>query len=127
MESSLYFYEKLPKRLSSSDELKLFNEMHNGSKEARDKLIVHNMRFVIYIVMRYFENNNYDKKDLVSIGEIGLEHAVDTFDASKNIKFSSYSTKCIYNELAGFLRNDRKKPIIDSLDRSINKKIMLVA
>lgn len=87
-----------PKQLSPKEEAECIKEMANGNEEARDKLIIHNLRLVAYIV-----NKNYpdakDPDDLVSIGTIGLIRAVETFDFRKGNQFSTYASKCIDNQI----------------------------
>lgn len=87
-----------PKQLSAKEEAECIKEMANGSEQAREKLIIHNLRLVAYIV-----NKNYpdakDPDDLVSIGTIGLIRAVETFDLGKGNQFSTYASKCIDNQI----------------------------
>lgn len=87
-----------PKQLSAKEEAECIKEMANGNEEAREKLIIHNLRLVAYIV-----NKNYpdakDPDDLVSIGTIGLIRAVETFDFRKGNQFSTYASKCIDNQI----------------------------
>ena len=87
-----------PKQLSAKEEAECIKEMADGSEEAREKLIIHNLRLVAYIV-----NKNYpdakDPDDLVSIGTIGLIRAVETFDFRKGNQFSTYASKCIDNQI----------------------------
>lgn len=87
-----------PKQLSQKEEAECIKEISNGDLSARDKLIVHNLRLVAYIV-----NKNYpdarDPDDLVSIGTIGLIRAVETFDFHKGNQFSTYASKCIDNQI----------------------------
>ena len=87
-----------PKQLSSKEEAECIRALADGSEEAREKLIVHNLRLVAYIV-----NKNYpdakDPDDLVSIGTIGLIRAVETFDFRKGNQFSTYASKCIDNQI----------------------------
>ncbi|RKJ41204.1 sigma-70 family RNA polymerase sigma factor [Acutalibacter sp. 1XD8-33] len=85
-----------PKALSSAQEKRCLMEMSQGSAAARQDLIEHNLRLVAHIVKKYYVSGN-DQEDLISIGTIGLIKAVDTFDASKGIRLSSYASKCIEN------------------------------
>ena len=107
---------KLPKTLDKEESHALLKKMCQGDEVARDTLIKHNIRLVLYEVTNKFRKVNYDKKDLVSIGNVGLMKAINTFDISKNIEFSSYAIKCIDNEILMFLRQVRKEQKIDSLD-----------
>ena len=83
-----------PKALSKAEEKQCLAEMAQGSSTARRRLIEHNLRLVAHIVKKYYANQN-DQEDLISIGTIGLIKAVDTFDAEKGIKLSSYASRCI--------------------------------
>lgn len=110
---------KLPQPLSKEEVYKLIQEANEGSKEARDKLVTHNIRLVLYEVTNKFQNVDYDKKDLVSIGNIGLLKAINTYDLSKGFEFATYAMRCIDNEILMFLRKLKKDQSIDSLDRVI--------
>lgn len=96
----LHFDRKnmFPKQLSAKEEAECIQQIAQGDAAARDRLIVHNMRLVAYIV-----NKNYpdakDADDLVSIGTIGLIRAVETFDYQKGNQFSTYASKCIDNAI----------------------------
>ncbi len=85
-----------PKALSAAEEKKCLEEMAQGSEAARRTLIEHNLRLVAHIIKKYYANQN-DQEDLISIGTIGLIKAIDTFDACKGIKLSSYASRCIEN------------------------------
>ena len=76
-------------------------------EEARQKLILHNLRLVSHIVRKYYASSR-DQEDLVSIGTIGLIKAVNTFKADKNIRLATYASKCIQNELLMYFRQKRK-------------------
>ena len=89
---------KLPLPLKKDEINELFRQMKEGSKKARDTIIIHNIRFVMYTANKYL-NNKCDLKDLISIGNIGLIKAVDTYDVSKNYEFATYANKCISNEI----------------------------
>ncbi len=96
-----------PKPLSAKEEEKCFVEMANGSVEARNKLIEHNLRLVAHIIKKYYSNAK-DQDDLISIGTIGLIKAVSTFNYSKNIRFATYASKCIENEILMNFRKTKK-------------------
>lgn len=96
-----------PKPLSEDDEKKYLRLMKQGNKSARNKLIEHNLRLVAHIIKKYYTSAN-DQDDLVSIGTIGLIKAIDSFDMNKGIKLSSYSARCIENEVLMFFRNSKK-------------------
>ena len=79
----------LPKPLTKEETKELIKEINNGSKIARDKLIIHNINLVIYVVNNNLKLVGCDSKELVSVGIIGLVKAVDTFDSAKDILFST--------------------------------------
>lgn len=107
-----------PKALSAAEEKKCLEEMAQGSKAARQKLIEHNLRLVAHIIKKYYASQN-DQEDLISIGTIGLIKAVDSFDPCKGIKLSSYASRCIENEILMFFRSGKKS----AQDVSINEPI----
>lgn len=107
-----------PQPLSAKEEKNCFVLMKNGDTSARNKLIEHNLRLVAHIVKKYYMSTN-DQDDLVSIGTIGLIKAVDTFDADKGIRLSSYAARCIENEILMFFRNCKKS----AQDVSMNEPI----
>lgn len=107
-----------PKALSADEEKRCLEEMAQGSAAARQKLIEHNLRLVAHIIKKYYAGQN-DQEDLISIGTIGLIKAVDTFDATKGIRLSSYASRCIENEILMFFRSTRKT----AQDISINEPI----
>ena len=112
--------ESLPKALKSSEEKKLVDELlGDGASEAKQKLIEHNLRLVIYIAKK-FENTNLDMEDLISIGSIGLIKAVNSFNGDKNIKIATYASRCIENEILMYLRKVSKLKKEVSLDDPIN-------
>jgi len=95
--------EILPAPLSTEDELKMAERLMNNDTYAKNKLIVHNLRLVVYIAKK-FENTGIGIEDLVSIGTIGLIKAVNTFKTDKNIKLATYASRCIENEILMHLR-----------------------
>lgn len=107
-----------PKALSAQEEKRCLEEMAQGSETARRTLIEHNLRLVAHIVRKYYTSQN-DQEDLISIGTIGLIKAIDTFDACKGIKLSSYASRCIENEILMFFRSGKKS----AQDVSINEPI----
>lgn len=111
MHKSKFFDDgrRVPEALPKEELEKLFEEAKNGSQEAKNKLVTHNIHLVLYIVTKKFFNVDYDKKDLVSIGNIGLIKAVNTYDPSKEIKFSVYASRCVENEILMFLRKRNRK------------------
>lgn len=111
--------EVLPKPLSKEEEEEALIAFENGDKEARDKLIEHNLRLVVYIAKRY-ETNPIFMEDLISIGSIGLIKAVNTFKRDKNIKLVTYASRCIENEILMFLRKKSKRKVEISFDEPLN-------
>lgn len=110
---------KLPKALSKQEMYELLELMKNGDINAREKLVEHNIRLVLYEVTGKFKNVFYDKKDLVSIGIIGLMKAINTFDTTKKVEFATYAVRCIDNEILMFLRKIKKHQNVESLDNSV--------
>lgn len=107
-----------PKTLSSKEEQEYFKKAKNGDKKAKDKLVNHNLRLVAHIIKKFnFSHNN--NEDLISVGTIGLIKAVNTFKIEKGIRFSSYASRCIENEILMNLRGVKKS----SLDVSMNESI----
>jgi len=109
----------LPMPLSKEEVYDLLEKTAQGDEQAREKLIKHNIRLVLYEVTVRFKSVEYDKKDLVSIGNIGLMKAIETFDKSRNLEFSTYATRCIENEILMFLRKLKKDRNVDSLNMPI--------
>jgi len=99
--------KSFPKPLNSKEEADYLQRCKEGDKEARDKLIEHNLRLVAHIVKKY---NMADKEtdDLISIGTIGLIKAIDTFDNEKGIRLATYASRCIDNELLMMLRSNKR-------------------
>ena len=95
-----------PKPLSKEDEQKLLDELAKGSKEARDKLITHNLRLVSHIVKKFTGALEVD--DLISIGTIGLIKAIDTFKSDKKVQLGTYASRCIENEILMAIRASKK-------------------
>ena len=96
-----------PKPLSAREEQAAFAALRAGDTAAWEKLIRHNLRLVAHIVKKYYALPG-DQDDLVSIGTIGLVKAVDTFDATRKARFSTYASRCIENEIRMQFRRDRK-------------------
>lgn len=95
--------EVLPPPLDAKQEADTLAALHAGEPWARDKLIEHNLRLVVYIA-RKFENTSVNVEDLISIGTIGLIKAVGTFKTDKNVKLATYASRCIENEILMHLR-----------------------
>lgn len=83
-----------PKPLTAKEENVYIQRLKEGDKEAKKKLVEHNLRLVAHIIKKYYANIN-DQDDLVSIGTVGLIKAVNTYNPDKNIKLSSYASRCI--------------------------------
>ena len=108
-----------PKPLSKKEEEQQIMLLKNGDQTARNTLIEHNLRLVAHIVKKYYGVAS-EQDDLVSIGTIGLIKAIDTFNADKNIKLSSYASRCIENEILMHIRSTKKNSLDVSLDESID-------
>lgn len=108
-----------PKPLSKKEEEEQIRLLKNGDQSARNTLIEHNLRLVAHIVKKYY-SVSIDPDDLVSIGTIGLIKAIDTFNTDKNIKLSSYASRCIENEILMHIRSMKKNSLDVSLDESID-------
>ena len=98
-----------PEPLSKTEEEYYLRRYFEGSKEAKDKLIEHNLRLVAHIAKKYAGNSEYELEDLISIGTIGLIKAINSFDKEKNYKISTYSSRCIENEILMYLRSNKKQ------------------
>lgn len=107
-----------PKPLEPEAERQYLQAWAEGDKNARLKLIEHNLRLVAHIVKK-FENSGPDREDLISIGTIGLIKAINTFDLDKKIKLTTYAAKCIENEVLMFLRSTKNARTEVSLNDSI--------
>ena len=111
--------EILPAPLSSEEETLLLTHLDDDVLEARQTLIEHNLRLVVYIAKK-FDNTGVGVEDLISIGTIGLIKAINTFKSDKNIKLATYASRCIENEiLMHLLRNSRIKTEV-SIDEPLN-------
>lgn len=110
----------LPKTLLKEETKQLIKLMLEGDFDARQKLIESNMRLVTYRVSTRFGTVNYDKEELVSIGNLGLIKAVDTFDSKREISLATYAIKCIDNEIYMFLRKLKKVQADISLSQPVS-------
>ena len=99
--------QSFPKPLSAKEEREYIARCKAGDSEARDCLIMRNLRLVAYIARKYNAGDK-DMDDLISIGTIGLIKGVDSFDESKNIRLATYAARCIENELLMMMRSDKK-------------------
>lgn len=109
----------LPPPLRQEEEQQLLQRLGQGDEAAKQKLIEHNLRLVVYIARR-FENTGINLEDLISIGTIGLIKAVGTFKTDKNIKLATYSSRCIENEILMYIRKISGQKAEVSLDEPIN-------
>lgn len=108
-----------PKPLSSKEEREYLIRSSKGDIDARNKLVEHNLRLVAHIIKKYYSSQN-EQDDLVSIGTVGLIKAINTFDINKNIKLSSYASRCIENEILMHFRNIKKSLQDISLNETID-------
>lgn len=111
--------QTLPAPLSKDDEQIVFAKLEQNDPDARDKLVVHNLRLVVYIAKK-FESTGIGIEDLISIGTIGLIKAVNTFVPSKGIKLATYASRCIENEILMFLRKSTLTRNDISIDEPLN-------
>lgn len=111
--------ENLPEPLTRDEESKVFMLLEQDSELARQELIVHNLRLVVYIAKK-FESTGIGVEDLVSIGTIGLIKAVNTFCPKRNIKLATYASRCIENEILMYLRKIQGQKNEISIDEPLN-------
>ena len=111
--------QNFPPILSPKEKKKYFDEMKKGSEDARQKLILHNLRLVAHIVRKYYAASK-NQEDLVSIGTIGLVKAVDTYNAGNGTKFATYAAKCIQNEILMNFRSQKKRAAEVSINETID-------
>lgn len=111
--------ESLPPPFSREEEEAAFKLMETNYEEAREMLILHNLRLVVYIAKK-FENTGVWLEDLVSIGTVGLIKAVSTFSPNKNIKLATYASRCIENEILMYLRKYSQYRHDVSIDEPLN-------
>lgn len=109
----------LPPPLTKEEEESLVMLSNKGDMSARNKLIEHNLRLVVFLAKKY-DNTMYDLEDLVSIGTIGLIKGVKTYKLDKHIKLATYASRCIDNEILMFLRKNKKRKTEISFEDSIN-------
>lgn len=121
--SSVLFYvgatDILPEPLSKEEEEFYLTLATDGDIYARDKLIEHNLRLVVFLAKKY-ENTRVDLEDLVSIGTIGLIKGIKTYQMGKNIKLATYASRCIDNEILMYLRKNKKVRTEISFDESLS-------
>lgn len=112
--------QTLPPPLPASEEEKMLQRLENQDFEARQILVEHNLRLVVYIAKK-FENTGIGIEDLISIGTIGLMKAINTFNTGKNIKLATYASRCIENEILMYLRRSNKTKGEISIDEPLNQ------
>lgn len=111
--------QTLPPPLSQEEEKDVMQKLSSGDEKAKELLIVHNLRLVVYIAKK-FENTNVNIEDLISIGTIGLIKAVNTFSIDRNIKFATYASRCIENEILMYMRKTANRKNELSFDEPLN-------
>lgn len=111
--------ETLPAPLTPQEEAETFEGLSRGDEESKERLIVHNLRLVVYIAKK-FETPTASIEDLISIGTIGLIKAVNTFEPSKKIKLATYASRCIENEILMYLRKAANRRQESSIDEPLN-------
>ena len=116
--TAAYSNNSFPEPLSKEEEDIYVEKAKLGDKEARSKLIEHNLRLVAHIVKKY-DNTSEDTDDLISIGTIGLIKGVDSYSKKKNTRLTTYAARCIENEILMYFRNNKKR----SKDISINDSV----
>ena len=120
--NTLYFINgvpALPEPLDKDEEERIIALIAEGHDEYREKLIVHNLRLVVYIAKK-FENSPVNIEDLISIGTIGLIKAVKTYAPEKNIKLATYASRCVENEILMYLRKISNRGGEISIDEPLN-------
>lgn len=111
--------ETLPAPLTPQEEAEVMRRIRAGEENAREPLITHNLRLVVYIAKK-FESGSAGMEDLISIGTIGLIKAVNTFCPERNIKLATYASRCIENEILMFLRKTSQLRNEISIDDPLN-------
>lgn len=122
LSNSVYYISNsgaLPPPLTKAEEELIMERIRKGDEKAREPLIVHNLRLVVYIAKK-FENSNVNIEDLISIGTIGLIKAVNTFSPDRNIKLATYASRCIENEILMFLRKSGQNKFEISIEEPLS-------
>ena len=112
--------QTLPPPLAPEEEEQAIQKLARGDEEMRQLLVERNLRLVVYIAKK-FENTGTGIEDLISIGTIGLMKAINTYDATKNIKLATYASRCIENEILMYLRRTNKIKGEISIDEPLNQ------
>ncbi len=113
-----YSNNVFPDPLTSEEEAKCIELMMEGDKDARNKLIEHNLRLVAHIVKKY-DSKDADTDDLISIGTIGLIKGIDTYKPNKSVKITTYAARCVQNEILMHYRTNKKSGPTISLNDSV--------
>ena len=113
-------HDILPPPLKGQQEKEIIEKAVSGDQKARDLLIEHNLRLVVYVAKRYDNSANCPLEDLISIGTLGLIKGVQTFKMDKNIKLATYASRCIENEILMHLRKTNRIRHEVSLDEPLN-------
>ena len=109
----------LPPPLTPEEEKALLDRMAAGDRAARDELITHNLRLVVYLAKKY-DSSGVPAEDMISIGTIGLIKAVNTFTPARSIKLATYASRCIGNEILMYLRKSSNRRQEASIDEPLN-------
>jgi RNA polymerase sporulation-specific sigma factor len=109
----------LPPPLEKEEELEYIIKAKAGDMTARNVLIEHNLRLVVFLAKKY-ESTGYDLEDLVSIGSIGLIKGIETYKIDKNIKLATYASRCVANEILMYIRKNKKRKTEVSLEDALN-------
>jgi len=119
MKRFIFDLEKLPK-VKSKEEL-VYLLKNKDVKESRDILIKHNLRLIVYVIKRKYNETIFDKQDLFCEGIVGLINAIDTFDISRNIELSTYAYRCIDYEINKYIQKNKTRLHLISLDSELSK------
>ena len=111
--------QSLPPPLTPEEEKQLLARMMAGDAAARDELITHNLRLVVYLAKKY-ESSGVPQEDMISIGTIGLIKAVNTYSPDRCIKLATYASRCIGNEILMYLRKSSNRRQEASIDEPLN-------
>ena len=121
-DNSIYYIggsDTLPAPLKGAEEQSALEALERGEEDARQRLVEHNLRLVVYIARR-FENTGIHLEDLISIGTIGLIKGIGTYKLDKKIKLATYASRCIENEILMYIRKTANQKAEISLDEPIN-------
>ena len=121
-ESGIYYIggsDVLPPPLKGEEEQRALEALERGEEDAKQRLVEHNLRLVVYIARR-FENTGINLEDLISIGTIGLIKAIGTYRLDKKIRLATYASRCIENEILMYIRKTQPQKAEVSLNEPIN-------